>query len=79
MSRERPPVSLLIRWAKLLCGLLLIWIFVFLAAPALQQLAPVRRLHEHTRRNDIDATALFYTDADEFADAETYVVDSLSR
>jgi len=65
------------RWLKLALGLLLLWVWVFVLAPWLQRFGPVRRVHEHIRRNDIDATALVYTDVEEFGDCEAHVRDAL--
>jgi len=65
------------RWVKLAVGLLILWVFVFQIAPRLQRLAPLRRFYEHVRASDIDAGALYYTDVEEFAAAETHVRNSL--
>ena len=62
---------------RLALGLLLLWVFVFVVAPWLQRFGPVRRMHELIRRNDIDATALVYTDVEDFGDCEAHVRDAL--
>ena len=71
---ERPAAE---RWMRLALGLLVLWLFVFVLAPWAQRFGPVRRVHEHTRQNDIDATALVYTDVEEFGDCEAHVRDAL--
>ena len=64
-------------WVRLALSLLILWLFVFVLAPWVQTFGPVRRIHEHIRRNDIDATALVYTDVEEFGDCEAHVRDAL--
>ncbi|MBL7224398.1 MAG: hypothetical protein ISS72_11140 [Candidatus Brocadiae bacterium] len=65
------------RWGKLAAGLLLIWAVVFWLAPWLQRFGPVKRVHESVRERGIDATALVYTEVEEFADADCHVRDAL--
>lgn len=65
------------RWIRLVLGLLVLWLFVFVLAPWMQKFGPVRRVHEFIRENDIDATALVYTDVEEFGDCEAHVRDAL--
>jgi uncharacterized protein YybS (DUF2232 family) len=51
-------------------GLAGVWTFVFLIAPALRNISPVREVLDSVRQSGIDAGALFYTEADESAEAE---------
>jgi len=47
-------------------GLGLVWAFVFLVAAGGQRFAPVAELHGFVEERGIDASALFYTDSEEF-------------
>lgn len=67
------------QWCRLALGVAVIWAMVFVVAPGLARVGLVRRLHECLRRSDIDATALFYTDVEEFGDAEAHVRDALAH
>lgn len=63
--------------SKLLGGLLLIFLFVFWIAPSMQRLPYVEEVHACVRENNIDATALIYSDIDEFGDADVSIRDSM--
>ena len=65
------------RWAGLAGGLLVLYAFVFWVAPWLQHFGPVKRVHERVRERGIDATALVYTEVEEFADADCHMRDAL--
>lgn len=69
--------GLLGRWARLALCLLVIWGFVFQVAPRLQRLEMVRALHDVVREKDIDATALYYTEIEEFNDTASYMRDAM--
>jgi len=69
--------DLLGRWARLALCLLVLWGFVFQVAPRLQRLDVVRALHDVVREKDIDATALYYTEIDEFNDTASYMRDAM--
>jgi len=79
MARAHTIRDGLWRWAKLVLGLAVIWLFVFVVAPLFQRLGPVRAVHEKAGDRGIDATGLFYTDVAEFADAEMHVRNSIQR
>ena len=66
------------RWAKFLLGLGGIWIFVFVLAPWLQGFEPIGTMHEFVRESGIDAGAIYYTDLDEFGDAEVTLRNSIA-
>jgi hypothetical protein len=34
-------------------------------------------MHDHIRENSIDATALYYTEVEEFAEAETHIRNAM--
>jgi len=57
-------------WARLALGLACVWAFVFVVAPGVRQIEPIKEVLDSVRENDIDATALFYTDAEESSEAE---------
>lgn len=67
-GRERPS-NLIGRWITLIICLSLIWIFVFIIGPWIQQLPLVRPLAEHIESSGIDASALYYTEVDETGEA----------
>ncbi|MHC4607013.1 MAG: hypothetical protein ACYTAF_08735 [Planctomycetota bacterium] len=64
-------------WMQLALAVGALMAAVFLAAPALERIPAVGEIHRHVHERGIDADALFYTDVEEFADAETYVRDAL--
>ncbi len=64
-------------WLKFGIGVFLIWFSVFVLAPWMQQINTIQVLHEHIRENNIKATALYYTEIEEFDDADSYMRDAL--
>ncbi len=70
---------LLRRWGLLLAWIFGIWCFVFLLAPLARHFQPVRMLTDFIRTNDIDATAYYYTEIEEFAVAEHAVRDTMEH
>lgn len=64
-----------LKWAKFLLGICSILIFVFGIAPFLQRYEPIAAIHQYIQENDIDATPLFYTEAEEFAEADSMMAD----
>ena len=71
--RPRP----LSAWARLLLGLAVLWAIVFRLGPWLQGYAPIAQLHDFIEEREIDATALFYTDSDEFGDVALTIHNTL--
>ncbi len=65
------------RWTLFLAGLLGIWLFAFVAVPGLQRLGPVREVREAIEKSGIDASALFYTESEVSAEAETSIRNAL--
>jgi hypothetical protein len=65
------------RWTLFLAGLLGIWLFAFVAIPAIQRLEPVREVRAAIEKSGIDATALFYTECEVSAEAEISIRNSL--
>lgn len=66
------------RWSGFFIGLLLIWSFIFIFAPLVQNVSAVNELHCLIRARDIDAGSLFYTDTEEFGDADVQIRNSMS-
>jgi hypothetical protein len=76
LAESRPP-SAWVGWLKLLVGLGLLWLLIFVLAPALQQVVPqARTLGEYITRNDISAGALYYTEVEEVGESETSIRDT---
>jgi len=65
-------------WARLGLGFLAIWFLVFFVAPWLERWELIGNLHAHIREKEIDASALFYTEVEEFSRAEQSVRESLT-
>ncbi len=57
-------------WGGLALGLAGAWVFVFLIAPSVREISPIKEVLDSVRENGIDATALFYTEADGSSEAE---------
>lgn len=66
-------------WAKLSLGLACVWLFVFVLAPWISRMEPVKPVLDFVHENDIDAAALFYTEIEEFSEAEIAVRHALNR
>jgi hypothetical protein len=64
-------------WGKLVLGLFVAWLFVFQFAPWLREIGPVKDVLDSVREHGIDATALFYTEVEEFGVAEHAVRHAL--
>ena len=72
--RGRSRVS---AWLRLGLGLAVIWVCVFVVGPLMERIPSIGRMHEYIRENSIDATALYYTEVEEFADAETHIRNAM--
>ena len=68
--------GLLKRWAALGLCLLVLWVFVFVVAPLLEQVPAVGRITSYVERSGIDASALYYTELEETAEAEMHLRDA---
>ncbi len=73
---ERKPT--LKDWGKLAIGLFVIYLFVFWIAPFLQRLPPIQEVHNHIQHHNIDASALVYTESEEFGDADVSIRDAMN-
>lgn len=69
--------GMLRKWTALALGIALIWVFIFVLAPWLQNTEAVKPLAEYVRESDIDASALYYTDVKETGEAEVYLRGAL--
>ncbi len=58
------------RYFKLIIGILLIWVFVFYFIPWVSTVSYMKPLIRFVQENDIDTSALYYTEIEEFAEAD---------
>lgn len=65
-------------WVKLLFGLALVVFFMFVIAPLGDHLPGFDSMFRSIEQKNIKATALYYTDIDEFADAAVSIRNSLA-
>ncbi len=66
------------RWARLFLGVLLIWAFMFIVAPWVEKMPSVEPIIRFIEENDIDASALYYTDIEEFSEAEIHMENAMN-
>lgn len=76
-SRDRPPAGRLKRFGGLFLGLFIIWLLMTYAAPWGRQTDALRPIMDVIEERDIDATAYYYTDLKEFAEAEDNIRHAL--
>ena len=83
IKNKTPQLGWLKRYASLIAGIALIWIFAVYVTPWLGNFSFIKPLISFIKENDIKATAIYYTDIDEFAEADhmlrqfmTYPVDN---
>ncbi len=67
---DQRAVSLRRRWIRLLIGVVALFLFIFVIAPAGQRLGPIGEIHDYIDEQGIDASALYYTDSEEFSDLQ---------
>jgi hypothetical protein len=65
------------RWTRFVAGVVVLLVFAFGVIPGLQRLGPIREAHEAILRSGIDATALFYTEAEISSEAESSIRNAL--
>lgn len=64
-------------WLKLIMWSSLVWLFVFVFAPWLQgKSASLGTMAEYVRKSGIDASAIYYTEVEEVADADLMIRDT---
>jgi len=76
-AADPPAGQAAARWLRFFAGLLLLWVFAFGVVPLLQRLGPVREIREATQNHAVDASALFYTECDAFAEAEASIRNAM--
>jgi len=67
------------RWSALLLALLSIWAFIFVLAPWLEGFEPIGEITSAVRESGIDASAYYYTEVEECANAERMIRHSIER
>ena len=76
LDGQRRPSSMISRWAGLLLGFFLVWLFMFVVAPWIAGSPQVKPLAQFIEETGIDAGALYYTEIEETAEAEMYLHDA---
>jgi hypothetical protein len=61
------------RWTRLALCVLAVLVFVFVVGPLLSEAPLVRTLTRFIDDHSIEASALFYTEVDEFSDADVHM------
>jgi hypothetical protein len=64
------------RWLMLCAAIFLLWLFMFVIAPWVGTFPLVKPLAQFIEDTGIDASALYYTEIDETAEAEMYLRDA---
>ncbi len=64
------------RWGLFLAGLGGIVFFIFVVAPLGQRVGLVKKIHTFIEERGIDATPLFYTEAEEFDRVDRHMRDA---
>jgi len=77
MDRRTRPYEKAKRWAHFFLAMMLVWIFMFVVAPLLEKIPAVKPMVDFIEETGIDATALFYTEVEEFGDAETHMRNTM--
>ncbi|MEW6671755.1 MAG: hypothetical protein AB1427_08620 [Thermodesulfobacteriota bacterium] len=75
--KHKPGAGLLKHWAGLFIGLLIIWLLMAYAAPWGRQTETLRPIMDVIEERGIEATAYYYTDMEEFAEAEINITHAL--
>jgi hypothetical protein len=76
-TRNKTEAGLLKRWAGLFLCLFILWLLMAYAAPWGRQTAALKPIMDVIEERGIDATAYYYTDLEEFAEAEDNITHSL--
>jgi len=71
-----PKSDRLKKWFRLFVGFACIWAFMFVLIPSFDDLPVVKPLIDFIEERDMNATALFYSDAEETAEAQNYLINS---
>jgi hypothetical protein len=70
--------SLMGTWGGLFLYMFLIWAFIFIIAPWIQELPSVKPLAEFIEESGIDASALYYTEVEEASEAELHMRSTIN-
>ncbi len=76
MNREKRTHKIY-RWMQLFFSFFLLWLFIFVVAPLGERIESVDTFHRHIREKNIDASALFYTEIQEFSDADNSIRNTM--
>jgi len=68
---------LLQRWTRLFIGIFILWLLMAYIAPWGRQTAMFRPIMDVIEERGIKATSYYYTDSEEFAEAEIQITHSL--
>ncbi len=66
------------RWTRLFLCIFLIWVFMFIAAPWVEKMPAVEPIISFIDENYIDASALYYTEIEEFFEAEIHMENTMN-
>ena len=69
--------GILQRWARLFIGIFILWLLMAYAAPWGRQTAMFRPMMDLIEERGIKATSYYYTDIEEFAEAENNITHAL--
>ena len=75
--KDKQGAGLLKRWAGLFLCLFILWLLMAYAAPWGRQTDTLRPFMDVIEERGIDATAYYYTDLEEFAEAENNITHAL--
>ena len=74
---NRPPKSAIRRWGSLFLGVLIIVLFTSVIAPWIMELPYVRDVNKVIQDRGIEANTYFYTETEEFDEADDYMTEAL--
>lgn len=60
------------RLVKLVMGIISIWLFMFVIAPSMDDKPMIKTLVDFIENRNIDASALYYTEIEEFSTASIF-------
>ena len=66
------------QWARLFLCVFIIWAFMFVAAPWVEKMPAVEPIIRFIDENYIDASALYYTEIEEFFEAEIHMENTMN-
>ena len=66
------------RLSGLLLSIFLIWVFMFIIGPKLQKVPIVQPLFAFIEEHDIDAGAYYYTEIEEFSEADVHMNNTMT-